>query len=188
MNRIGMKRFAVSLAPALVASLGLLAVSSPAHADQKSYPNHPNCVWQTGVLKQHGNDLQVTAYAWGQANDSGNCDGTVTPEYSVQLDAYLDYKDSPNGQERLCKAFTFSPDGHPYSFIYNTTPFFGLYFATIPGGGLLSSGDAGLIVPFNQLCGPGYYSVHMNSCVDEGGWGYCGPLVLPWQYMNIPRP
>jgi hypothetical protein len=182
----------VSVLPALAMSIGLFTVSQPAHAEQRvtvSGAQYPYCAWETWVLSQSGNGIQVTAYAWGQGWNGGACDGAPAPEYSVSMDASLAFKETPNGP--ITHGKTLTPSANQLAGVWNTTDGLGIYFATIPGAGLLSSGAAGLVIPSSELWGPGYYQIEMDACVPNPESAYpwiCGPVHSEWQYMNIPNP
>jgi hypothetical protein len=171
-----------------VASVASLAAPTAAHAVQKvTWTNGPNdpsspCSIGTAVLEQSGDAILVTGYAFGAGSDGGRCDGATTPENTVAIAPTLYVWDWQTGA-RVCKWGGYS------EFEYNTTDVLGMYFATIPGAGLLSSGDAGLTIPASQLCGPGYYqlSVQTYLWVPEGGSGAWvqGNVSTGWQYMSL---
>lgn len=182
------ERICKSIVAALTISIGMLGATA-AHAEQKiAVSGAPYCAWETWVMSQVGNDIQVTAYSWGQGYNNGACNGAPAPENSIAMDAILAYKDPNTQQIKSCKRLT--PNDNWLGGVYNTTDGLGIYFATIPGGGLLSSGAAGAIIPTNELCGAGYYQVEMDTCVQLNGSPYwtCGPVSTPWEYMNIPNP
>jgi hypothetical protein len=189
------KRLVVSVIPMLAMSIGLFTVSQPAHAEQRASVvygadlGNPYCLWNTWVLSQSGNDLQVTGYSWGQGYNGGACNGDVAPPYTVSMDADLVFKATLDGP--ITWSMPLTPGDKP-DVVWNTTDFFGLHFATIPGAGLLSSGAAGLIIPNSELPGPGYYLLEMTSWtrspVVSGGQTELGAHnATGWQYMNIPN-
>jgi hypothetical protein len=191
-----MKKRLSSVIPALALSIGLLTASQPAHAEQKSSVVYntilgsPYCLWETYVLGQNGNNLQVTGYAWGQGYAGGACNGDVAPENTISMDATLAFRATPTAPITWSKPLT--PSTNWLYGVWNTTNFFGLYFATIPGAGLLSSGAAGLIIPYTELNGPGYYQIEMSAWIPAAVVGGVqtatgAPVHSDWQYMNIPH-
>jgi hypothetical protein len=176
--------------PALAVSMGLFTMSSLAHAEERitiARADLPYCIYESWVVSQNGSGIQVTGYTWGMGWNGGACNGDPAPEYSISMDALLAFKDPRTGQMRNCKQLT--PSTNPQFGIYNTTDGLGIYFATIPGAGLFSSGSAGLIIPSNELCGPGYYQIEMTAWTpnSDGQTWIGGPVHSDWQYMNIPN-
>jgi len=170
-------------------SVAVLAAPTTAHAVQKvTWTNGPldktsPCSWGTAVLEQASGGIKATGYAWGAGTDGGKCDGATTGENTVAIAPTLYVWDWNTGSARVCKWGGYS------EFEYNTTDVFGIYFATIPGAGLMSSGDAGLTIPASELCGPGYYQLSVQTYLFvpdglSGAWVQ-GNVSTPWQFMNF---